>query len=54
MADTKQVAADALEAFNAHDEARIRGTYADDVVFEAPGGVRTEGFDAAVVMPWRG
>jgi len=54
MADTKQVAAEALEAFNAHDEARFRATYADDVVFEAPGEVRTEGADATVeyAMAW--
>lgn len=54
MADTRQVAAEALEAFNAHDEARIRATYADDVVFEAPGDVRAEGPDAATgfAMAW--
>lgn len=54
MADTKQVAAEALEAFNAHDEARMRATYADEVVFEAPGDARTEGVDATVAyaMAW--
>ncbi len=54
MADTKQVAAEALEAFNAHDDARMRATYAEEVVFEAPGDVRTEGVDATVgyAMAW--
>jgi steroid delta-isomerase-like uncharacterized protein len=54
MADTKQVAAEAVEAFNAHDEAGIRATYADDIVFEAPGDVRTEGVEATVgyAMAW--
>jgi hypothetical protein len=37
MADTKQIAAEAVQAFDAHDEAGIRATYADNVVFEAPG-----------------
>jgi steroid delta-isomerase-like uncharacterized protein len=54
MADTKQVAAEAVEAFNAHDEARFRATYAEDVVFEAPGDVHLEGVDAttAYAMAW--
>ena len=29
MADTRQIAAEAVQAFNAHDEAGIRATYAD-------------------------
>ena len=45
MADTRQIAAEAVQAFNAHDEAGIRATYADDVVFEAPGDVRIEDAD---------
>jgi len=54
MGDTKQVAAEALEAFNAHDEAGIRATYADDVVFEAPGDARTEGAEETTgyAMAW--
>lgn len=54
MADTRQVAAEALGAFNAHDEARIRATYAEDVVFEAPGDARISGADAATgfAMAW--
>jgi steroid delta-isomerase-like uncharacterized protein len=46
MADARQVLNDFVEAFNAHDERRIRENYADNVVFEAPGGVRLEGPDA--------
>jgi len=54
MADTKQVAAAALEAFNAHDADGLRSTYADEVVFEAPGDVRTEGVEETVAyaMAW--
>lgn len=54
MADTKRVALEALEAFNAHDEARIRATYAKGVTFEAPGDVHLEGADAvtAYAMGW--
>jgi steroid delta-isomerase-like uncharacterized protein len=54
MADTKQVAAEALEAFNAHDAAGIGATYADEIVFEAPGDVRTEGVEETVgyAMAW--
>lgn len=54
MADTRQVAAEALAAFNAHDEERIRATYADDAVLEAPGDTRLEGPEAATAyaMAW--
>ena len=54
MSDTRQVAAEAIDAFNAHDSARIRATYADDVVFEAPGEVRLQGADATTnyAMGW--
>jgi steroid delta-isomerase-like uncharacterized protein len=54
MADTRQIAAEAVQAFNAHDEAGIRATYADDVVFEAPGDVRIEDADATTgyAMAW--
>ena len=54
MADARQVAKEATEAFNAHDERRIRETYAPNVITEAPGGVRTEGPDAATqyAMVW--
>lgn len=54
MAKAHQVVAASLEAFNAHDEERIRSLYADDVVFEAPGDIRLEGADATVeyAMGW--
>lgn len=54
MADARQVAAEALDAFNAHDGDRIRATYADDVVMEAPGDARLEGPDAVTgfAMSW--
>lgn len=47
MADVQQAVKDFIDAFNAHDERRIREGYAEHVVFEAPGGVRVEGPDAA-------
>lgn len=49
-----EVAKRALEAFNAHDERRMREINAPDVVFEAPGDVRLEGADAATAyaMAW--
>jgi steroid delta-isomerase-like uncharacterized protein len=47
MADARKAAQEFIEAFNSHDERRIREGYADNVVFEAPGGVRVEGPDAA-------
>jgi steroid delta-isomerase-like uncharacterized protein len=54
MGDARKVAQEALEAFNAHDEQRIRATYADDGTFEAPGDVKLEGGDAATAyaMVW--
>jgi steroid delta-isomerase-like uncharacterized protein len=54
MAKARQVVAASLEAFNAHDEERIRSLYADNVVFEAPGEIRRKGVDAAVeyAMGW--
>jgi steroid delta-isomerase-like uncharacterized protein len=54
MADAKNVALEALEAFNAHDEARIRATYAKEVTLEAPGDVHLKGADAATAyaMSW--
>jgi steroid delta-isomerase-like uncharacterized protein len=52
--DAEQIAAATTEAFNAHDEAAMRAHYTDDVVFEAPGGVRLEGPDAVTgyAMSW--
>ena len=47
MADAQAVGAQFIEAFNAHDEARIRELNAENTVFEAPGDVHLEGRDAA-------
>jgi steroid delta-isomerase-like uncharacterized protein len=54
MADARQVAARFVEAFNAHDEGRIRELNAEDAVLEAPGDVRIEGREAATqyAMTW--
>lgn len=54
MADAREVGAKFVEAFNAHDEARIRELNGENVVFEAPGDVRIEGRDAATeyAMAW--
>ncbi len=55
MADTKSVADAAIATFNAHDEEGIRGLYAENAVFEAPGDVHLEGQDACseYVMVWQ-
>ncbi len=47
MASIGEVAREFVETFNTHDEGRIREGYAENVVFEAPGGVRMQGADAA-------
>ena len=54
MADTKEVGAKWVEAFNAHDEAAIREQNTDDIVLEAPGDARLEGNDASTgyAMAW--
>lgn len=54
MADPKQVAAENVAALNANDEQRLRATYADDAVLEAPGSARLEGGDQATeyAMVW--
>ncbi len=54
MADAQEVGARFIEAFNAHDEARIRELNAENAVFEAPGDVHVEGGDAATAyaMEW--
>ena len=54
MPTALEVAGEALAAFNAHDEPRIREWYAGDVVYEAPGDVHLQGADAATeyVMGW--
>jgi len=54
MADAQEVGARFVEAFNGHDEARMRELTAENAVFEAPGDVRLEGRDATVgyAMTW--
>ena len=47
MADARQVGADFVAAFNAHDEARIRELNSENAIVEAPGDVRVEGREAA-------
>src|SRR5690349_13006726 len=54
MSDSRSAFDAWIEAFNAHDEAAIRGVTADDCTFEGPGGVRLEGGDAVsgYAMVW--
>jgi len=54
VGDAAQIFNEATEAFNAHDEERIRSHYADNSVFEAPGDVRLEGPEAIAgyAMAW--
>ena len=54
MADAREIAKQFVEAFNAHDEERIRALNAEDAVVEAPGDVRLEGRDAVTgyAMAW--
>jgi steroid delta-isomerase-like uncharacterized protein len=54
MADTKAVADAQVEAFNAHDQERMRSLYAGNATFEAPGDVRLEGPEAisGYAMTW--
>jgi len=54
MADAQSLGAQFIDAFNAHDEERIRSLNAESVVFEAPGDVHLEGREAATqyAMEW--
>ena len=54
MADAQEVGRRFVEAFNAHDEARIRELTGEHSVIEAPGDVRLEGRDATTdyAMSW--
>lgn len=54
MGEALAVAQEFVEAFNAHDEARISGLDREDVVFEAPGDVKLVGRDASTeyAMSW--
>ena len=47
MGDARRVGAEFVEAFNAHDENRIRELNAENGVLEAPRDVRLEGREAA-------
>ena len=46
MASTREVGAEFVDAFNAHDEGRMRELNSENAVFEAPGDMRLEGRDA--------
>jgi steroid delta-isomerase-like uncharacterized protein len=54
MASAQEIGARFVEAFNAHDEARIRELNAESAKFEAPGDVKIEGGEAATqyAMAW--
>lgn len=54
MADAREVGRRFIDAFNAHDQQRIRDLNGDNTVFEAPGEVKIEGRDAATeyAMAW--
>jgi steroid delta-isomerase-like uncharacterized protein len=54
MGDVKAVSDAYTEAFNSHDEQRIRECYADSAKFTAPGGVTLEGPEAITewAMTW--
>jgi steroid delta-isomerase-like uncharacterized protein len=53
MTEAKETAAKFLQAFNAHDEQAIRAIHAPNTKFEAPGGTKLEGAEAAgYAMTW--
>jgi steroid delta-isomerase-like uncharacterized protein len=54
MGESLRITQEALDAFNAHDEERIRAGYAPNAVFEAPGDIRLEGPEAITdyAMGW--
>ena len=54
MEDARETGRRFIDAFNAHDEERIRQLNRENSVFEAPGDVRVEGRDAATeyAMAW--
>jgi steroid delta-isomerase-like uncharacterized protein len=47
MADARELGQRFIDAFNAHDEDRIRELNGENAVFEAPGDVKVEGREAA-------
>jgi predicted ester cyclase len=54
MAEARETATQALAAFNNHDQSAISSFNAPNISYEAPGGVRLEGRDAATgyAMSW--
>ena len=54
MGEARHVAQEFVDAFNAHDEARIRAVTSDDAVLEAPGDIKLTGGDAMTeyAMGW--
>jgi steroid delta-isomerase-like uncharacterized protein len=54
MGEARHVAQEFVDAFNAHDETRIRSVTRDDAVFEAPGEVKLTTGDAMTeyAMGW--
>jgi steroid delta-isomerase-like uncharacterized protein len=54
MGEARHVAEEFVDAFNAHDEARMRRLDRDDVSFEAPGDMTLTGPDATTeyAMAW--
>jgi steroid delta-isomerase-like uncharacterized protein len=54
MADAREIGQRFIDAFNAHDEARIRELNSDNTVFEAPGDVKIQGREPATqyAMAW--
>jgi predicted ester cyclase len=54
MADVREVAKQFVDAFNAHDEGRIRELNCENTVFEGPGDVELQGRDPATAyaMAW--
>jgi len=54
MADARKVGAKFVEAFNAHDEERIRQLNAENAIMEAPGDMRVEGREPTTqyAMAW--
>ncbi len=54
MADAREVGQRFIDAFNAHDERRIRELHGENAVFEAPGDVRVEGATPRPSTRWRG
>jgi steroid delta-isomerase-like uncharacterized protein len=54
VGEALRVAKESVEAFNAHDEERIRAANAQDVILEAPGDVHLEGAGASTeyAMSW--